>query len=71
MSQICAMNQYAVSVDEMITYSEAPNVELGRLDLGSADVILTITPSGEKALIIMTSSGHAAVLPAAFFRFMR
>ena len=39
----------------------------GKLDLGSVEVILVETPDHMIKLVLLTSSGDAAIIPADFF----
>lgn len=66
-SQSCELKKHVLSIEEVVTYFDAPNKVVSRLDLGSADLILFETEDGKKSLAITTSSGHAALLPAEFF----
>ena len=63
------LDKCAVSVDEVVTYLGDSYHLLGRLDLGSAEVLVVRNKEDiEKAmLIVTTSSGHSVAIPAALF----
>jgi hypothetical protein len=66
MSQTCGLNTFVCASEEVITYLEDPTKVTGHLDLGSAD-LWTVRDQNDRAfIIILTSSGASALIPADF-----
>ena len=71
MSKAIELRSYVKSVEEAVTYLESPSVVLDRLDLGSAEVVLSRGSDGYDTITILTSSGHAVCIPAEVFSLLR
>lgn len=61
------LNTYVTRVDEVVTYLDGSHTRLASLDLGSAEVQIVINESGQAIVVITSSSGHAASIPAEVF----
>jgi hypothetical protein len=64
MSPKCELNAYVRPAEEVITYLEDQSKIITHLDLGSADLWVVRDQNDIPTVVILSSSGHAAAMPA-------
>lgn len=60
------LNTHVKPVDEVVTYLDGSHQQIAYLDLGSAE-LRVMNDAGKAILVITTSSGQAACIPADLF----